>query len=249
MANMTIHDDQNQRYEAIKGQMQKLMKALDNVKAGNSSASSMLQPQSHPQLLQHQSNSADMDYQTSGNHSDADPAIAYSHLAGIDPASCKNFSKHIDLKNHFIIDSGATDHFVCDSKAFTHSAAPLTARVQLPNHTFADITHKGDIKLSDKLTLKDVLCVPSFEVNLLSTSKITAERKISFLLIHDLCIMQEISSQKVIGTARKHKSLLLLYKKSLYYQPFLFNQGQALATKHVSFQEGHVPRARSATST
>ncbi|KAB2612568.1 hypothetical protein D8674_034884 [Pyrus ussuriensis x Pyrus communis] len=78
----------------------------------------------------------------------------------------------------WIFDTGATDHCV-----------PVYNRqVHLPNHALADVTHIGTVHLSNNLTLHNVLCVPSFKLNLiygyrvydLHTGKIFISRDVIF---------------------------------------------------------------------
>lgn len=51
-------------------------------------------------------------------------------------------------KNVWILDSGATDHIVCNPDHLTHSKAVENHTVELLNGSLAKVTHVGKIVLS-----------------------------------------------------------------------------------------------------
>uniref|UniRef100_A0A2N9GWN9 Uncharacterized protein n=1 Tax=Fagus sylvatica TaxID=28930 RepID=A0A2N9GWN9_FAGSY len=63
--------------------------------------------------------------------------------------------------------SGVTDHMIHSITLFTTISSVLHTNVELPNGEFALVTHIGTVKLSNSLTLTNVLCVPSFSFNLI----------------------------------------------------------------------------------
>ena len=74
----------------------------------------------------------------------------------------------------WIIDTGASDHIVSDSNLFLSlKSLPISQSMKLPTGDIVQITREGMVKLSPSLELKDVLCVPSLNLNLLSISKFT----------------------------------------------------------------------------
>ncbi|KAI4299932.1 hypothetical protein L6164_033352 [Bauhinia variegata] len=91
------------------------------------------------------------------------------------PIACNLFvsSPNQTLKNYWVIDTGATDHFICTPHLFSKSTTVNNSYVQLPNGTKAQVTHIGQVRLSHHITLHNVLLVPSFSYNLLSASKLT----------------------------------------------------------------------------
>lgn len=72
-----------------------------------------------------------------------------------------------------IFDTGATDHMVCSPSLMTTSTQVTNRHVHLPNHALAGVTHTSTIRFSDELVLHNVLCVPSFRLNLISVTKLT----------------------------------------------------------------------------
>ena len=62
----------------------------------------------------------------------------------------------------WVLDNGATDHFVCSVDLLTSITTTMQSLVQLPNKESAQVTHIGTVVLSSSFTLTNVLCVPSF---------------------------------------------------------------------------------------
>ena len=85
----------------------------------------------------------------------------------------------------WIIDSGATDHMVCSQSFFTSDITKVSYRVSLPNDTFVSATHLGNIQLTDKIFLPDVLCIPSFSFNLISVKRLTENLTCCLVFIND----------------------------------------------------------------
>ena len=85
-----------------------------------------------------------------------------------------NSSSNSAFTKPWILDSGAADHIASDSQLFTHTLSSFISNVNLPTGSTVPISSTGTIKFNDKITLKDVLCVPSFNLNPMSVSKITS---------------------------------------------------------------------------
>ncbi|KAL4323895.1 hypothetical protein GQ457_11G003570 [Hibiscus cannabinus] len=83
-----------------------------------------------------------------------------------------NSLSSFNVKNSWIIDSGASRH-VCYSKELFESLAPLSAgTILLPNKTIVTVKYAGTIRLSDRILLRDVLYVPEFRFNLLALPRL-----------------------------------------------------------------------------
>ncbi|GAB2295399.1 hypothetical protein Dimus_038351 [Dionaea muscipula] len=77
---------------------------------------------------------------------------------------------------HWVIDSGATDHMTYDAALLVNSTIPPTNTViHLPNGDSAPILCIGDILLPTGLHLKNVLCIPTFKLNLISVLKLVQD--------------------------------------------------------------------------
>ncbi|KAI4305161.1 hypothetical protein L6164_028547 [Bauhinia variegata] len=91
------------------------------------------------------------------------------------PIACNLFVSlpNHTLKEYWVIDTGATNHFICSPNLFSQSTPVTNSYVQLPNGTKAQVTHIGQVRLLHHITLHNVLLVSSFSYNLLSASKLT----------------------------------------------------------------------------
>ncbi|KAM1406159.1 hypothetical protein ACFXTH_000858 [Malus domestica] len=115
------------------------------------------------------------------------------------------------VPGRWIIDSGATDHITCSSSLLTNSINNTSLPpVSLPSGEKASITSIGNIQLSDLLQLKDVLCVPSFQVDLLSVGKITDGLHCSVTFFPSWCILQDLISKVTIGVGKRRGNLYYL---------------------------------------
>jgi hypothetical protein len=78
------------------------------------------------------------------------------------------------VSHNWIIDSGATYHISSSSKLFLQkNKNGLLSPVLLPSGEKANTVAKGSLPLNSEYYLHDVLCVPTFKVNLLSVSRLT----------------------------------------------------------------------------
>ena len=66
------------------------------------------------------------------------------------------------------------------------------SQVKLPNGQFASVTHIGTVRISEHLTLTDVLCVPSFSFDPLSASKIIKCLDYYFVFISNFSFIQNL---------------------------------------------------------
>ncbi|KAL3511008.1 hypothetical protein ACH5RR_030409 [Cinchona calisaya] len=107
--------------------------------------------------------------------------------------------------NSWILDSGATDHMTSHPSLLSKSQPSFSHTVNLPNGTSTPITYTGNIVFNRDITLENVLCVPTFRLNLISASKITKGLNCSVTLFPDSCILQDSTTGKMIGSAAESK--------------------------------------------
>ncbi|CAL8150564.1 unnamed protein product [Prunus armeniaca] len=89
----------------------------------------------------------------------------------------------------WIIDSGATDHIVSSPKLLVHRNIDHSVQpVRMPSGEKASITTTGSFPLNSTYTLRDVLCVPTFTVDLMS----------------------DLATRKTIGLGKQHDGLYYL---------------------------------------
>ncbi|CAM8887428.1 unnamed protein product [Rhodiola kirilowii] len=116
-----------------------------------------------------------------GNNSSGDNQC---HMAGICGLSSRSIKQ-----NSWIIDSGATDHFVCDKDLiFDEYQLVNQCQISLPDGSSTIVTSAGKCLLKPDLVLQNVLLVPSFQFNLLSVGKLISEIGCSALFTEKICI-------------------------------------------------------------
>ena len=96
--------------------------------------------------------------------------------------------------NTWVLDIGATDHFVCSVDLLTSITAIRQSLVQLPNRESTQVTHIGTVVLSSSLILKNVFCVPSFSFNLLSISSLTQSQPYCCVFLFAYYFVQDLTS-------------------------------------------------------
>lgn len=96
------------------------------------------------------------------------------------------------VENEWIIDSGASDHMTGDFSAI-HDAVKRknNPQINLPTGQTSNISHFGNVKLGNKLSLKNVLYVPSFKHNLISVNKLLHDSHSKVLFYPEFCIIQD----------------------------------------------------------
>jgi len=102
-------------------------------------------------------------------------------------------------KSCWILDFGATDHVSCciDNFLSYYPVTPVT--VKLPNGKNVKATHKGVVKISEKLFLQDVLYIPDFDYNLISVSRLVSNHNLELIFFSKYCIIQDIKTKERIG--------------------------------------------------
>ncbi|KAI5391234.1 hypothetical protein KIW84_076180 [Lathyrus oleraceus] len=83
-------------------------------------------------------------------------------------------------------------------------------KVRIVDGSYSSIAGKGNIKISEQITLQSVLHVPKFTCNLLSVHKLSKDTNCSVLFRPSTCVFQDQNSGKTIGTAREMNGLYYL---------------------------------------
>jgi len=111
-------------------------------------------------------------------------------------------------KNAWIIDSGASDHIVCDKGFFTKiQKLSFPISVQLPNGNSTQVVMTGTVNLSPLITLRNVLYVPEFQFNLISVNQASKENSCRVLFTPDNCFFQALSTGKLMGLGKAYQGL------------------------------------------
>jgi hypothetical protein len=96
---------------------------------------------------------------------------------------------------------------------FTTITAIVSTFVKLPNGSVVPVTHIGTVFISDNLILTEVLCVPSFSFNLISTSKIIKVLKACLIFLTRFCFIQNLCPWKTIGVGKEDGGLFYLLQE------------------------------------
>ena len=92
--------------------------------------------------------------------------------------------------------------------------------VRLPNNEQIAMTLCGDIKLSSKLLLHNVLFVPQFKFNLNSVSALATDCKLTIHFFPNYFVIQDLTTKMMIGKGDKHDALYVLDTSTIFDQQF-----------------------------
>ena len=123
----------------------------------------------------------------------------------------------------------------------------MSSQVTLPNGAYSKITEIGSTQLSNHLHVNNVLCAPSFHVNLLSVSQLTAAMNCSIHFFPTFCILQDLASKKMIGLGKQLNGLYY-FVPQVKSTPTSFSiTHHADSTTHITWHKrlGHPSKAPS----
>ncbi|KAK3019009.1 hypothetical protein RJ639_003617 [Escallonia herrerae] len=133
---------------------------------------------------------------------------AYANAAGL--SLFQNASINSVFTKPWILDSGATDHITSDPTLFTQTNSSSIPSVNLPTGSSASINSIGTIPVISNITLDNVLCVPSFRLNLMSVSKLTNDLNCFVILFPSFCALQDLAMGKMIGSGKQRGGLYFM---------------------------------------
>ncbi|KAK0577292.1 hypothetical protein LWI29_030858 [Acer saccharum] len=111
---------------------------------------------------------------------------------------------------NWIIDSRATDHISSSSKLFCKQNSCSLPPVLLPSGDKANIMATGSLPLNFVYYLHNVLCVPTFKVDLLSVSRLTRGLNCSITFFPYWCVLQDLATKRMIGLGKQRNGLYYL---------------------------------------
>jgi hypothetical protein len=117
-------------------------------------------------------------------------------------------NKHDDTG--WIVDTGATHHTCFDMKWFRNCTKIEPISVNLPNGNTTEANCRGQIRLTQELSIDNVLYLPQFAVNLISVSKLIKEHNCILQFEADKCTIQERNTLRKIGLAEERNGLYYL---------------------------------------
>ncbi|KAK0581116.1 hypothetical protein LWI29_010174 [Acer saccharum] len=112
---------------------------------------------------------------------------------------------------NWIIDSGVTDHISSLSNLFFRKNKNCSLPpVLLPSGEKANIVAKGSLPLNYVCYLHDVLCLPTFKVDLMSVSRLTRGLNCSITFFPYWCVLQDLAMRRMIGLGKQRDKLYYL---------------------------------------
>uniref|UniRef100_A0A803LHJ5 Retrovirus-related Pol polyprotein from transposon TNT 1-94-like beta-barrel domain-containing protein n=1 Tax=Chenopodium quinoa TaxID=63459 RepID=A0A803LHJ5_CHEQI len=136
-------------------------------------------------FLQHISQEEQTSTHTSTSTQDAGFSNASAHVAGTCLLTCFN--------TRWIIDSGATDHMCSSLDLFDtyHKYNKYPNTITVANGKQVTVEHIGNMTFQNGIILKNVLHVPGFQFNLISTHKLCKDLGYDIKFTHDTCVIQD----------------------------------------------------------
>ncbi|KAL8110900.1 beta-amyrin 6-beta-monooxygenase-like [Apium graveolens] len=128
----------------------------------------------------------------------------------------------------WIIDSGATDHMTSN---FTHLLQPVPfapTQINLPTGAKTHISHMGTVKLNKRLTLKNVLYVPSFHHKLLSVPKLASYNNCHVQFYSTHCLIVDNATKELKGVGKASQGLYYLVDHLSGHIPTAWMLGEKL---------------------
>ena len=108
------------------------------------------------------------------------------------------------MPSRLILDSGATDHITSSLNLLVDSRQnTILPPVIMPSGEQAPIMSTGTLHLNYVISLKNVLGVPSFKVDLMSISQITRGLNCSVTFFPYWCVLQDLATKTTIGLGRR----------------------------------------------
>jgi GAG-pre-integrase domain/gag-polypeptide of LTR copia-type len=125
---------------------------------------------------------------------------------------CKENNKieHDSKTQNWVIDSGATDHMTYENSEFREIRKPHKIGIINANGDMYPAIGTGDIRISPKFIINNVLLVPSLSTKLMSISQLTEDLNCVANLYPNHCTFQDIHSGEMIGRGTKRNGLYYL---------------------------------------
>lgn len=184
------------KQDSVTSMLQGLQQELDKIKG-------KLQGDNHIVNMAH-----------TGNITSKMGTTAKQEYAGTISASQNN---HDNIEfGSWIIDSGATAHMCNDIKQLEDISSTVhPILVNLPNGSIKRVTKIGNVRVTPKLILREVLYTPYFRFNLLSVNKVTEHDVVKFIFLSNQCLPQDQKTDEVLAKARLRNNLYILENMSV----------------------------------
>jgi hypothetical protein len=131
-----------------------------------------------------------------------------------------------------ILDSGATDHITSSPSLLVNSRQnSILPPVIMPSGEQAPITSTRTLPLNSVISLKNVLGVPSFKVDLMFISRVTRGLNCSVTFFPYWCILQDLAMKTTIGLGKQRGGLYYLVALASTIPTPKFQPSVAVATR------------------
>ncbi|XP_056687299.1 uncharacterized protein [Spinacia oleracea] len=142
-------------------------------------------------------------------------ACSYANYAGIISHSFNCNVNKLDDECLWIVDSGACDHMTYDADLLINKRKlHKVIKVGFPDGTQMSVNTIGDVVLSDKLILTDVLLVHGFRHNLLSVGRLIEQTGAHVVFTGDGYSFQDPCSFKLLGAGKRTEGLYYFVKET-----------------------------------
>lgn len=118
------------------------------------------------------------------------------------------FTGNIPSKYIWIIHNSESNHMSPDLSLFnsftiTNNRLPVQSASGSPHN----VSHIGTVKINHKITLTNVLHIPSFKYNLLSVHHLTKNNHCAVIFFPTFCLLQDLTSKKMIGAGEERNDI------------------------------------------
>ena len=111
--------------------------------------------------------------------------------------------------SEWVLDSCVSHHMSSDSSSFTSMSPSSSIPVMTANDTPMPLAGVGYV-IEPHLSIPNVYLIPNLKLNLASVGQICDSGDYSVMFSGSFCCVQDLQSQKLIGTGRKENGLYIL---------------------------------------
>ena len=115
-------------------------------------------------------------------------------------------------KNAWLFDSRASYHMTGELSCLNNVIDIDPIPVRLENGFITYVVKRESVKLNPKLTLHDVLYVPSLDCNLISVAQLLDGFCCMVTFFKKLCVIQDLATKNLIGVGEPRKGVFV-YKE------------------------------------
>jgi len=102
-----------------------------------------------------------------------------------------------------MVDSSASSHMTGDSKLFSAATNIRPFPICLPDGRLTLAKDRGSVLLEEKGPLKDILCVPELNCNLLFVANLCKYLNCVVTFFDDSCVLHDCTSRTSIGVCKQ----------------------------------------------